>query len=99
MLLSDRFRDIDGKEFWLASARCRRSNGVPGDLAVQRAYRHERIDGGVARHLGDLIGGELRHRHLLGINTRFGEYYLQQSDVCLRPTDNADATSGEFIDA
>ena len=51
------------------------------------------------RHLGDLVGAELRDRHLVGIDAGLGQDHAQQCDVGLRSPDHADAVSGEFVEA
>ena len=53
---------------------------------------------GIARHLGDLGGGELGDRHLVGIDAGFGQDHPQQGDVGLGPADDADAMSGEIAE-
>ena len=53
---------------------------------------------GIARHLGDLGGGELGDRHLVGIDAGFGQDHAQQRDVGLGPADDADAMSGEIAE-
>ena len=53
---------------------------------------------GIARHLGDLVGGELGDRHLVGIDAGFGQDHPQQGDVGLGPADDADAMSGEIAE-
>src|SRR5207244_5922712 len=46
MLLRERLRNVDRQEFWLASARGGRGDGVLGDLAVERTHGHVRVYGG-----------------------------------------------------
>ena len=98
MLLRDRFRNVDRQELRFAPARGRRRDRVPGDFAVERANGHVGIERGVASHLGNLVGCELRHGNLVGADTRFREDDLQQCDIGLRPADHPDATAGEFVD-
>ena len=99
VLLGDRLRNLDRQEFRLAARRGRRGDRVRGDLAVERADRHEGVERRVARHLGDLVGGELGDRHLVGIDAGLGQDHAQQRDVGLRPSDHADAVAGEIVEA
>ncbi len=99
MLLGNRLRNLDREKFRFAPRGGGGADGVRGDLAVERTDRHERLDSRVARHLGDLVGAELRDRHLVGIDAGFGQDHAQQRDVGLRASDDADAVSGEFVEA
>ncbi len=98
MFLGDRFRHIDRQKFWLALDLGGGGDGFRGDLAVERAHRHERIDGWIARHVGNLVGTELGDRDLVGIDARLGQDHAQQGDVRLGSADDADVVSREIVD-
>jgi hypothetical protein len=98
VFLGDRLRHIDREKFGFTLGSRRRGNGVDGDLAVQRAHGHERIEGRIAGHLGDLIGAELGDRHLFGIDARFGQDHAQQRHIRLGSTDDADVMSHEIVE-
>ncbi|WP_430383818.1 hypothetical protein, partial [Acinetobacter baumannii] len=72
MLLRDRFGNVDRQEFRFAAriGGCR--DGVGGDLAVERTDRHEGVDRGIFRHLGDLARTKLADRHLVRIDAGLG---------------------------
>ena len=48
--------------------------------------------------LGDLVGGELGDRHLVGIDAGFSQDHPQQGGVGLGAADHADAMTGELAD-
>ena len=74
----DRFRNVDRQEHRLAAQRAPCGDGVRGDLAVERADRHEGVDRGIAQHLGDLVDTELRDRDLVGVDAGFLQDDAQQ---------------------
>src|SRR5665647_1695613 len=98
MSLRDYFRNFDRQKSWLAPGARARGDCVGGELAVERANRHDRIDCRIARHFGDLVRAKLRDRHLIGIDARFRQDAAEQRDVFLSSTDNANAMTCETID-
>ena len=99
ILLRNRVRHVDGKEFGLAARSRRRCDRVGGDLALERTYRHEGVDRFILGHLADLVRRELADRDLVGIDAGFFQDHAQQlGDIGLRPPDHADVMAGEFIE-
>ena len=97
VLLRDRVGDVDRQEFGFAAGCGGRGDGVHRDLALERADRHERVERRIARHLGNLVGGELADRDLFRIDAGLRQDDAQQLDVGLCPSDHADAMPGKVI--
>ena len=95
----DRFRNVDRQEHRLTAHPRRGRDGLRGDLAVDRTDRHERVDRGVAHHLGGLVDAELHDRDLVGIDAGFLQDDAQQLDIDLGPPDDADSAADEIADA
>ena len=97
IFLGDCVGDVDRQEFGFAAGSRRCSDGVYRDLALERADRHERVERGIARHLGRLVGGELADGDLFRIDAGLLQDDAQQLDVGLCPSDHADAMAGQGI--
>ena len=96
MLLRNRLGDVDRQESGFATFARRRRDGLGGDLAVQRANRHEGIEASVMRHFAELVDRELHDRDFFRRNARLAQDDAQQRDIGLRGSDHAEAPAGEI---
>ncbi len=98
MLQGNGIRCVDGEKLRLAPRPRGRGDGVGGDLAVERADRHECIEGRVACQLLGLVDSKLRDRDQVGSNAGSVQDNPQQCNIRRRSADNADPVPCEIGD-